>query len=102
MTAAGQGFRLSVEGTVVDAALAGGALTLYEAFAGQALSGGDGTTFSLVHEGRSADRPAEDKPGGSDESAEPASRPTRSRRRPPGRTPSAAAELPEQDAQTPR
>ena len=61
----------SVVGAVAIFALAGGALTLYEAFAGQALSGGDGTTFSQVRQDDSGDRPADDQSPSPTESAEP-------------------------------
>ena len=61
----------SVVGAVAIFALAGGALTLYEAFAGQALSGGDGTTFSQVRQDDSGDRPADDQSPSPTDSAEP-------------------------------
>lgn len=61
----------SVVGAVAIFALAGGALTLYEAIAGRALSGGDGTTFSQVQQERSENRPSEDRSPAPTDSAEP-------------------------------
>lgn len=61
----------SVVGAVAIFALAGVALTLYEAIAGRALSGGDGTTISQVQQGGSPGRPAEQQPVSPTDSAEP-------------------------------
>ena len=65
----------SVLGAVAIFALAGVSLTLYEAIAGQALSGGDGTTFSQVREETSGDRPTEDRSPAPTDSAEPSESP---------------------------
>jgi hypothetical protein len=65
----------SVVGAVAIFALAGGALTMYEAIAGQALSGGGGTTFSQVQqderEDQSEDQPRDEQDSAPNESADP-------------------------------
>ena len=61
----------SVVGAVAIFALAGGALTMYEAIAGQALSGGSGTTFSQVQQDGSEDRPTNEQSPAPTDSAEP-------------------------------
>jgi hypothetical protein len=61
----------SVVGAGVIFALAGGALTMYEAIAGQALSGGSGTTFSQVQQDGSEDRPTDERSPAPTDSAEP-------------------------------
>ena len=61
----------SVVGAVAIFALAGGALTMYEAIAGRALSGGSGTTFSQVQQDGSEDRPTDEQFPASTDSAEP-------------------------------
>jgi hypothetical protein len=61
----------SVVGAVAIFALAGGALTMYEAIAGQALSGGSGTTFSQVQQDESEDRPTDEQSPAPTDSAEP-------------------------------
>ena len=63
----------SLVGAVGTFALAAGGLTMYEAIAGQALSGGSGTTFSQVQKGGDEDRPTEEKAPAPSESAEPSS-----------------------------
>jgi hypothetical protein len=64
----------SLVGAVATFALAAGGLTMYEAIAGQALSGGSGTTFSQAQQGGREDRPKEDeKAPAPSESAEPSS-----------------------------
>jgi hypothetical protein len=63
----------SVVGALATFALAAGALTTYEALAGRALSGGDGTTISQVQrEGPKNDRPADEDSPAPTESADPA------------------------------
>ena len=51
----------SLVGAVATFAVAAGGLTMYEAIAGQALSGGSGTTFSQAQQGGREDRPTEKK-----------------------------------------
>jgi len=63
----------SAVGALATFAIAAGALTLYEAFAGQALSGGSGTTFSQVQQGRGGDRPTDEQAPAPSESADPGS-----------------------------
>jgi hypothetical protein len=52
----------SVVGAAAAFALAAGALTLYEAISGHALSGGSGTTFSQVQQNGRENRPDEQAP----------------------------------------
>ena len=73
----------SVVGAGAIFALAGGALTTYEAIAGQALSGGSGTTFSQVQEDGSEARPKDKKSPAPTETADP----SESASRPQPRTP---------------
>jgi hypothetical protein len=61
----------SVVGAVAIFALAGGALTMYEAIAGQALSGGGGTTFSQVQQDEREDQPRDEQDPAPNESADP-------------------------------
>ena len=61
----------SVIGAAAIFALAGGALTMYEAIAGQALSGGSGTTFSQVQQDGSEDQPTDKQSPAPTDSAEP-------------------------------
>lgn len=61
----------SVVGAAATFALAAGALTLYEAIAGHALSGGSGTTFSQVQEDGPEDRPTDEQAPAPSESADP-------------------------------
>ncbi len=61
----------SVVGAGAIFALAGGALTMYEAIAGQALSGGSGTTFSQVQQDGSEERPTDKQSPTPTDSAEP-------------------------------
>ena len=63
----------SVVGALATFALAAGALTMYEALAGQAVSGGSGTTFSQVQQREREDRPADDQAPAPGESADPGS-----------------------------
>ena len=65
----------SVVGAVATFALAAGALTMYEALAGHALSGGSGTTFSQVQQDGPEDRPADDQAPTPSESADPSPTP---------------------------
>ena len=60
----------SVVGAAATFALAAGALTMYEALTGHALSGGSGTTFSQVQQDGPKDRPNKQAPVPS-ESADP-------------------------------
>jgi hypothetical protein len=61
----------SVVGAAATFALAAGALTLYEALAGRALSGGSGTTFSQVQQDGREDRPTDEQAPAPSESADP-------------------------------
>lgn len=61
----------AVLGAVAIFVLAGGALTMYEAIAGQALSGGRGTTISQVQREGSEDRRTDDPAPAPTDSAEP-------------------------------
>ena len=61
----------SVIGAMAIFGIAGGALTMYEAIAGQALSGGSGTTFSQVQQDESENRSTEKESPAPTESAEP-------------------------------
>ena len=61
----------SVVGAVATFALAAGALTMYEALAGHALSGGSGTTFSQVQQDGPEDRTKDDQVPAPSESADP-------------------------------
>ena len=61
----------SVVGAAATFALAAGALTMYEALAGHALSGGSGTTFSQVQEDGSENRPTDERAPAPSESADP-------------------------------
>jgi hypothetical protein len=61
----------AVLGAVAIFVLAGGVLTMYEAIAGQALSGGRGTTISQVQQEGSEDRRTDDPAPAPTDSAEP-------------------------------
>jgi hypothetical protein len=61
----------SVVGALATFALAAGALTLYEALTGHALSGGSGTTFSQVQQDRPEVRPTDEQSPTPSESADP-------------------------------
>ena len=61
----------SVVGAAAIFALAAGALTMYEAFSGHALSGGSGTTFSQVQQSGREDQPTDGQAPAPSESAEP-------------------------------
>ena len=61
----------SVVGAAATFALAAGALTMYEALAGHALSGGSGTTFSRVQQDGPKDRPTDEPAPAPSESADP-------------------------------
>ena len=61
----------SVVGAVAIFALAAGALTMYEAFSGHALSGGSGTTFSQVQQSGREYQPTDEKAPAPTESPEP-------------------------------
>ena len=63
----------SVVGAAAAFALAAGALTMYEALTGHALSGGGGTTFSQVQQDGPEDRPTKEQAPAPSESAEPSS-----------------------------
>jgi hypothetical protein len=60
----------SVVGAAATFALAAGALTMYEALTGHALSGGSGTTFSQVQQSGREDRPTDEQAPAPSESAE--------------------------------
>jgi hypothetical protein len=60
----------SVVGAAATFALAAGALTMYEALSGHALSGGSGTTFSQVQQSGREDRPTDEQAPAPSESAE--------------------------------
>jgi hypothetical protein len=61
----------SVVGAAATFALAAGALTMYEALTGHALSGGSGTTFSQVQQDGPEDRPTDEQAPAPSESADP-------------------------------
>jgi len=61
----------AVVGTAATFALAAGALTMYEALTGHALSGGSGTTFSQVQQDGPEDRPTDKQAPAPSESADP-------------------------------
>ena len=61
----------SVVGAAAIFALTAGALTMYEAIAGHALSGGSGTTFSQVQQDGPEDRTKDDQAPAPSESADP-------------------------------
>jgi len=61
----------SVVGAAAIFALAGGALTIYEAASGHALSGGGGTTLSQVQQGGRQSRPADEQAPTPSESGDP-------------------------------
>jgi len=61
----------SVVGALATFALAAGAVTVYEAITGHALSGGSGTTFSQVQQDAGEDRPTDEQAPAPTESAEP-------------------------------
>jgi hypothetical protein len=61
----------SVVGAAATFALAAGALTMYEALSGHALSGGSGTTFSQVQQSGPEDRPTDKRASAPSESADP-------------------------------
>ena len=61
----------SLVGALATFVLAAGALTMYEALAGQAVSGGSGTTFSQVQQRDREDRPADDPGPAPSESSDP-------------------------------
>ena len=61
----------SVVGAAAAFAVAAGGLTMYEAFSGQALSGGSGTTFSQLQQSGRKDRPTDGQSPTPSESADP-------------------------------
>ncbi|HEV2927944.1 MAG TPA: hypothetical protein VGW74_04560 [Propionibacteriaceae bacterium] len=61
----------SVVGAAATFALAAGAVTMYEALSGHALSGGSGTTFSQVQQRGREDRPTDEQAPAPSESADP-------------------------------